>query len=131
MNDLNQIIEIHKSTLNRGKASNFPNFIFKLWYNYQLKLKNNQIIIHRSGKNIIGFILYDISNKEILVMCVRKGFQGLGIGSLLINKIKEPCRVTFDCKHIQSIRFYEKNGFKIKRKLGVFNYIDRVEAVKC
>ena len=86
-------------------------------------------------KPIAVFVLYKISNVEIEIknIAVAENFQGKGIGSFLIDRIrtitsesnyKSISVGTPDSAHKQ-INFYEKNGFSkysIKKDFFIKNY---------
>jgi ribosomal protein S18 acetylase RimI-like enzyme len=74
-----------------------------------------QVDLALMDEKVIGMVAYN--EKEINQLYVHVDYQGMGIGQILLNKVKEQSSgkltlYTFEVnKNAQ--QFYEKNGFKI------------------
>lgn len=91
-------------------------------------------VVKKNNENIAVFCLYEIDAKtiELKNIAVSESFQNLGIGSKIINFIKEIVGKqysniivgTADCG-LNQIRFYERNGFNkfaIRENFFIDNY---------
>lgn len=91
-------------------------------------------LVKKNSENVGVFCLYRINDQtiELKNIAVAEHFQSKGVGSLMIDFIKEKCSQncktlivgTADCGH-QQIRFYEKNGFvkyDVRRNFFIENY---------
>jgi GNAT superfamily N-acetyltransferase len=91
-------------------------------------------IVKSNGRAVGAFCLLPIDKEtiELKNIAVVKEFQGEGIGSRIINFIKEICKVSYtgiiagtpDCAASQ-IRFYKRNGFSqhsIRKDFYILHY---------
>lgn len=91
-------------------------------------------LVKNNSENVGVFCLYRINDQtiELKNIAVAEHFQSKGVGSLMIDFIKEKCSENFktlivgtaDCGD-QQIRFYEKNGFvkyDVRRNFFIDNY---------
>ncbi|WP_066309545.1 GNAT family N-acetyltransferase [Bacillus sp. FJAT-29814] len=74
-----------------------------------------QIDLALIDDNVVGMIAYN--EREISQLYIHTGYQGMGIGQTLLDKVKEQSSgrltlYTFEVNE-NAQRFYEKNGFKI------------------
>ncbi|WP_369814437.1 GNAT family N-acetyltransferase [Lysinibacillus sp. ZYM-1] len=78
-------------------------------------LEQFQIDVALIDDKVVGMVAYN--EKEISQLYIHIDYQGLGLGQILLDKVKEQSSgrltlYTFEVnKNAQ--RFYEKNGFKI------------------
>lgn len=113
-NDINDIMRIWKNE--NIKAHSFiPKEYWENNYNY-IKgiLPNAEIYVYLIKENIVGFI--GLSQNFIEGIFVDANNQCNGIGTLLLNKVKENRNVlslNVYKNNKNAIKFYEKNNFKI------------------
>lgn len=113
-NDINDIMRIWKNE--NIKAHSFiPKEYWKNNYNYVKGiLPNAEIYVYLIKENIVGFI--GLSQNFIEGIFVDANNQCNGIGTLLLNKVKENRNVlslNVYKNNKNAIKFYEKNNFKI------------------
>jgi ribosomal protein S18 acetylase RimI-like enzyme len=77
--------------------------------------------VYRSEGLCLGFILFNNYDEqsEVLIFAVKKEFSRKGIGSALMDRVKEISKIiTIEvrCSNTNAIRFYEKSGFKLTVK---------------
>lgn len=113
--DINDVMEIWKSE--NIKAHKFIKKEY--WennYNYVREiLPNAEIHVYVVENDIVGFIGLDQNYIEGIF--VNTNNQCNGIGTLLLNKVKESrntLTLSVYKKNINAINFYKKNGFTIK-----------------
>lgn len=113
-NDINDVMEIWKKE--NIKAHQFIKKEY--WennYNYVKNiLPNSEIYVYVVGSDIVGFIGLDQNYIEGIFIDTNN--QCNGIGTLLLNKIKEnrnTLTLSVYKKNINAINFYKKNDFKI------------------
>ena len=100
-------------------------------FNYFFETFPKGFIVAEKDYKIIGFIVGVIINQDlakILMLSVSELFRNQNIGSSLLKKFLEEIsyenikiiqlEVRFDNK--KAIKFYEKNGFKITKKIPKF-----------
>jgi len=100
-------------------------------FNYFFETFPKGFIVAEKNNKIIGFIVGVIINQDlakILMLSVSELFRNQNIGSSLLKKFLEEIsyenikiiqlEVRFDNK--KAIKFYEKNGFKITKKIPKF-----------
>jgi len=123
-NDFNLIVEIGKNSL-------------PIYYNVDdlVMLKATKHIIFKieSNNNICGFMVCRETEKNIhiLSIAVTKEFRKYGLGTELINEIKNKNKSISLYVHTVNevgINFYKKNNFKIKDIL--FGYYDNFDIDK-
>ncbi len=98
----------------------------------EMKSKGSRIFVAEKDGKIIGSITLLIEQKfirnggkagHIEDVSTRKGFEGKGVGSALVQKAletarKEGCyKVVLDCSEA-NVKFYENNGFK-RNEIGM------------
>ncbi|WHY03122.1 GNAT family N-acetyltransferase [Neobacillus sp. DY30] len=81
----------------------------------QILAKQNQVDIAFMDEKVVGMIAYN--ENEISQLYIHLDYQGLGIGQILLEKVKEQSAgrltlYTFEVNK-RAQRFYEKNGFNI------------------
>ena len=113
-NDINDIMRIWKNE--NIKAHSFiPKEYWENNYNYVKGiLPNAEIYAYLIKENIVGFI--GLSQNFIEGIFVDANNQCNGIGTLLLNKVKENRNVlslNVYKNNKNAIKFYEKNNFKI------------------
>lgn len=113
-NDINDIMRIWKNE--NIKAHSFiPKEYWENNYNYVKGiLPNAEIYVYLIKENIVGFI--GLSQNFIEGIFVDANNQCNGIGTLLLNKVKENRNVlslNVYKNNKNAIKFYEKNNFKI------------------
>lgn len=124
------------------------NYVMQIWKNENIKahqfiskeywennysyvkeiLPNAEIYVYVIEKNIVGFIGLDQNYIEGIF--VDKNNQYKGIGTLLLNRVKENRNtliLSVYKKNINAIKFYKKNGFvitneKIDKKTNEIEY---------
>lgn len=95
-----------------GIISDCPRWIIKLWLYYRLYwLKSDVLMTRYDGKYLMGFILYNTINREIVIVAVAEGFKGMGYGSELVQRCPDNTIVVHRKLH-RSYNFFRKNGFK-------------------
>ncbi len=119
--DLQQIMEIVYSSLDDYYT---PDFFINIW-----QASPDGFLVSEENGKIIGFILgvtTNISILRILMICVREGNRGRGIGSALLNyipnKFGELKKVYLEAKvtNTDAISLYRKHGFVIKKEMPDF-----------
>lgn len=94
---------------------------------------NNQIFVAKINKEIVGYIIFNIREKEIPsmryrkqlnidAMCVDENHRGKGIGTQLLKFVKEfaiennctDLYLTVNEENEEAIKTYEKFGMKVK-----------------
>lgn len=109
----------------------FTNFKYKVEFNDFISYLNDEkdyckIMIITQNNNIIGagsvFKIPNLLNENIIGLIediiINIDYRGLGLGKLLINKLKEYGISIFNCKQIilncaeENIDFYNKCGFE-------------------
>ena len=113
-NDINPVMQIWKNE--NIKAHKFiSKEYWKNNYNYVKKiLPNAEIYVYVLKENIVGFI--GINHDHIEGIFVDSKVQDHGIGSALLNKVKENrdnLTLSVYKKNINAINFYKKNDFII------------------
>ena len=96
-------------------------------------IKNEEIYIAKVDKEIVGYIIFNIKEKEnpsmryrkqlnIDAICVDERYRGKGIGTKILENIKEIAKtkgctdlyLTVNQENENAIKVYEKFGFKVK-----------------
>ena len=96
-------------------------------------IKNEEIYIAKEDKEIVGYIIFNIKEKENPIMryrkqlnidaiCVDEKHRGKGIGTKLLEVVKEIAKskgctdlyLTVNQENENAIKVYEKLGFKVK-----------------
>tara|TARA_Y100000310_G_scaffold91480_2_gene88859 strand:+ start:12830 stop:13297 length:468 start_codon:yes stop_codon:yes gene_type:complete len=137
-----KIKEAQKSDKNefiKTQKEAFPNLDLKKQKNYfDLKIKNNEILIYRENGEYVGhlafghYLLNPPFAKSIFLeeIAIKKKFRGKGIATLLIKYISNYCKKknipmiylgTGDYKKNKSIKLYKRLGFKKLGKLDDIN----------
>ncbi|MEA2054245.1 MAG: ribosomal protein S18-alanine N-acetyltransferase [Candidatus Thermoplasmatota archaeon] len=120
-NDIQQVIKISYNSL---KEYYSPDFFINVW-----QVSPNGFLVAEEGGKVIGFVLSVMagaSTLRILMVCVRKGYRGKGIGSTLLNQITRKFenlkKVYLEVKvtNKKAIKLYKKHGFVIKEILHDF-----------
>lgn len=119
--DLEQVWKIAKESFEESYTLDF------LLYLWQIS-PNSFLVAEKNGK-IVGFVIaIKQSNNElrILMLAVDKNFRRQGIGTSLLRELlfrfPEIRRIYLEVKvsNKEAIKFYKKNGFKIKDKIEDF-----------
>jgi len=76
----------------------------------------HEIAVAESGNEISGFVTFNPATSELSQLFTRPPEQGRGVGSALINWVKNRCHkgvylFTLEINH-RSRKFYEKHGFR-------------------
>lgn len=113
-NDINDVMKIWKNE--NIKAHKFiPNEYWESNYKYVKEiLPVAEIYVYVIEKTIIGFI--GLNKNYIEGIFIDTNNQGNGIGTLLLNKVKErqnTLTLNVYKKNTHAIHFYKKNGFII------------------
>ena len=126
--DINDVMQIWKNE--NIKAHQFISKEY--WENNYSYIKeilpNAEIYVYVIEKNIVGFIGLDQNYIEGIF--IDKNNQYKGIGTLLLNRVKENRNtliLSVYKKNINAIKFYKKNGFvitseKIDKKTNEIEY---------
>ena len=96
-------------------------------------IKNEEIYIAKVDQEIVGYIIFNIKEKEnssmryrkqlnIDAICVDERYRGKGIGTKILESIKEIAKtrgctdlyLTVNQENENAIKVYEKFGFKVK-----------------
>lgn len=112
--DIDDIMQIWQNE--NIKAHNFiSKEYWKNNYEYVKKLlPNSEIYVYIEQDKIKGFI--GINNNYIEGIFIDSDSQNKGIGTALLNKVKEEkmeLLLNVYEKNIKAVKFYQKNGFKI------------------
>ena len=112
--DINYIMEIWKNE--NIKAHQFiPKKYWEDNYDYVKEiLPNAEIYVYTINENIVGFIGLDKNYIEGIFVDTNNQYNG--IGTLLLNKVKENRNtliLNVYKKNIDAIKFYKKNNFVI------------------
>ena len=97
------------------------------------KVKNEEIYVAKSEKEIVGYVIFSIKEKEfpsmryrkqlnIEAICVDEKHRGKGIGTKILESIKEIAKskgctdlyLTVNKENENAIKVYEKFGFEVK-----------------
>ena len=113
-NDVNYVMKIWKNeNINAHKF--IPKEYWESNYRYIKEiLPNSEIYVYVIKENIVGFI--GLNQNYIEGIFIDTNNQCNGIGTLLLNKIKEnrnTLTLSVYKKNINAIKFYKKNGFII------------------
>ena len=100
---------------------------------FDILIKNEDIYIAKVDKEIVGYIIFNIKEKEnpsmryrkqlnIDAICVDERYRGKGIGTKILESIKEIAKtkgctdlyLTVNQENENAIKVYEKFGFKVK-----------------
>ena len=127
--DINAVMKIWKNENIRTH-----NFISKeYWKNNYEYVKNilpkADIYVYILDGKIVGFI--GLNNEYIEGIFIDINYQRRGIGTLLLNKVKEEknsLKLSVYKKNINAIKFYEKNDFIITSENADKN-IDEIEYI--
>lgn len=111
----------------------FYKFFFKKYFFVLIPVFLPKIFSFNAVKKIIETIFYpqkikNLPEAELLVLAVKKEFQRQGIGSQLLKKFvvemkKRQIKVfkVLVGKEMDSVKFYEKNGFQKIREISLHN----------
>lgn len=113
-NDIEEVMEIWKKE--NIKAHNFiPKEYWESNYEYVKEiLPKAKIYVYIDSDKIKGFI--GMNNNHIEGIFIDTDSQNKGIGTALLNKVKEyKTKLTLNVydKNKKAIKFYQKNGFEI------------------
>ena len=100
---------------------------------FETLVKNEEIYIAKLENEIVGYVIFNIKEKEnpsmryrkqlnIDAICVDEKYRGKGIGTKLLEGIKEVAKLkgctdlylTVNRENENAIKVYEKFGFKVK-----------------
>lgn len=100
---------------------------------FENKVKNEEIYVAKSEKEIVGYVIFSIKEKEfpsmryrkqlnIEAICVDEKHRGKGIGTKILESIKEVAKskgctdlyLTVNKENENAIKVYEKFGFEVK-----------------
>ena len=100
---------------------------------FENRISNEEIYVAKIENEIVGYIVFNIKEKEasimryrkqlnIEVICVDEKQRGNGIGTKILNNIKEIAKskgctdlyLTVNQENENAIKVYEKFGFKVK-----------------
>lgn len=100
---------------------------------FEILVKNEEIYVAKLQNEIVGYIIFNIKEKEnpsmryrkqlnIDAICVDKKYRGKGIGTKILESIKEIAKskgctdlyLTVNQENENAIKMYEKFGFKVK-----------------
>lgn len=117
---LNDCITIHKENKVLGFTSNLPRFVLKIWYSYHLYWLKDCILFE--DYNNTSFMLFNTNTKEVMIIAVRKDWQGKGLGTALLTRIRS-FKDVFVIHEKDTIEFYQKNGFNRRQEINDYQYI--------
>ena len=113
-NDLNDIMRIWESE-NIKTHTFIPKEYWESNYNFVKEvLPNAEIYVYVIKEKIVGFV--GVNNNYVEGIFVDTNYQGDGIGTFLLNKVKENrdnLILSVYKKNVNAINFYKKNGFMI------------------
>ena len=102
---------------------------------YKKLIKNESIYVVRMDEKIVGYIIISMKDKKaknkkfkdrkyliVEMMCVDENYRGKGIGTYLLNYVKELAKdnnctdmyLMVNQENMGAIKTYEKFGFKLK-----------------
>ena len=94
---------------------------------YNHKTKTTKCYVYRVKGLTIGYILFNYyKNSEILMLGVKSEFKHQGIGTKLLNKVKQYSdNITLEVRksNTLAISFYEKNSFILYKVIANY-YVD-------
>lgn len=82
-----------------------------------------RVLVAYDGETPAGFVAYYINSETkvsyISMIIIQKAYQGQGVGSTLLNRMKTDCknadqqkiRLEVACQNKNAIGFYQKHGF--------------------
>lgn len=119
--DIQHIMEIAYYSLEDYYS---PDFFISIW-----QVSPEGFLVAEEGGEIVGFVLGVISDAatlRILMICVKREYRRMGIGSALlkgiVNRFEGLRKIHLEVKvtNTDAIRLYRKHGFTIKRELPDF-----------
>ncbi len=119
--DIQQVMEVAYYALEEYYS---PDFFINIW-----QVSPKGFLVAEDEGKIIGFVLgviAEVGTLRILMICVKEGYRGRGIGSALLNSISNKFmglrKIHLEVKvtNISAIRLYKKHGFVIKETLPDF-----------
>jgi len=140
-NDIKKIISISKEAfkysrfqIDKRLAVSYYNKIQTQWIiNYfNGKRANKLIVAENKNRDICGFMLIFLYKKKMHIdlIATSNKFQRKGVGkSMIFFAAKKFFKDNFEIsvgtqkKNMSSIKFYNKLGFKIKKKIAIFHYL--------
>ena len=114
INDIDEVMQIWQNE--NIKAHQFiPKEYWENNYNFVKEvLPNAEIYVYVIKEKIVGFV--GVNNNYVEGIFVDTNYQGDGIGTSLLNKVKENrdnLILSVYKKNVNAINFYKKNGFMI------------------
>ncbi len=102
-------------------------FTYQIINNYRLLVRNKNFIIIKIDNKIVGFLSYE-KKKFIKIhqIYILPKYQGCNYGKILMDKLFDISKknniyfLQVNIHNIKAIKFYEKLGFKIKKKVKKF-----------
>lgn len=82
-------------------------------------ISSAEVFVYEDNGRIIGFI--GLNGDCLEGIFVSKECRSLGIGTKLLDFVKKRrSRLTLNvyCKNTSAVRFYEKNGFKVRKRIS-------------
>ncbi|RLF49810.1 MAG: ribosomal-protein-alanine N-acetyltransferase [Thermoplasmata archaeon] len=118
LNDLEPVSELVEENFREKYDTNFYLTFYNLW--------SRGMLVAEDNGNIIGFLLgvvYDSHRGRVLILVVKEGYRGKGIGRAILDKFITICKsigvttVTLEVRksNKRAISFYQKYGFRIVR----------------
>lgn len=100
---------------------------------FEILVKNEEIYVAKLQNEIVGYVIFNIKEKEnpsmryrkqlnIDAICVDEKYRGKGIGTKILESVKEIAKskectdlyLTVNQENENAIKAYEKFGFKVK-----------------
>lgn len=130
-------LAIESGNFSRFKLdSHFPANTFEIMYRVWIEKSISKeiaddIFVYRKGGHVMGMLTYKCSKNQgnVGLIAVSPVQQHLGIGSKLIHRLEthlfksgiNELDVATQGANIQACRFYEKNGFAVKKIINIYH----------
>lgn len=114
---INEIMDIWLSENISAHSYISKNYWYSNFEEVKKAILKSEVYVYIDGGLVKGFV--GIENGYIAGLFVKKEFQGLGIGSQLLQKCKSKYQnlsLKVFRKNIRAINFYIKNSFKIQKE---------------
>ena len=106
--------------------------VYKDWISNSINKKNKSFLVCKKGDKEVAFLLYKLIRNDYIIelLFVRKEYQKLGIGTNLIELLRENANknkinniyVGTQVSNIRAINFYIKNGFIVKKTIDIYHW---------
>ena len=123
------------NVLQKARDIEDRNFIYSMISYLQSENILSESFIVRNEEECLGFVVVEsgYKSKEILYLYIVEKYRNIGLGSELLNKVKEDAIRSQKCIklffHQTLSDFYSKNGFETSKEIscGIWDYTQKKE----